>query len=234
MGKIILTTNDVKRLIDWRDNGQVVNVRQNRYFAFEKCEILITDKNKIINVISAELIKENLFEFKLKRNLNNELINICDFKFLLSDGWGSIGRVIEEKFYNGTYNAYIRKNFIQDVLAVYFATNYYAISNKTVKVASHISERSSKSEPIKTIGKKKYVIKEKKLTRVIYSNRNTVDVEKITRGFYNYNKVQWEVRGHIRTYKSGKKVWIKPTTRKRKINIEEVKDKTIDNNIYSL
>lgn len=54
----------------------------------------------------------------------------------------------------------------------------------------------------------------KRLTQVIYQYQQ--DRESGEKRNYNRHTEFWEVRGHYRTYKSGKRVWVKPSVKGNK------------------
>lgn len=225
MSKIRLTTKDVNRLIAWRDNGHKTAIRTNRYFAFPKGEIVVvgTGNEGIVSKVEFNLVKENTFEFAFYRaHPKNGLMKICDFTFELLESWGSLGKVIDTSFSKYIYNPQVQRTHIEDVLAIYFVVNYYAIYNKSMKVVKPMSQRTSRSEPTRKIGKTKYAVSPIKLTKVVTSNGGVISSDGVKRGFYQFHKKEWEVRGFIRTYKSGKQVWIKPSTRKRQLETKEI------------
>lgn len=225
MSKIRLTVKDVKRLMDWRDNGHKSGLRTNRYFAFPQGEIIVvgTGNEGIMSKVEFNLVKENTFEFTFyKSHPKSGLVKMCDFTFELLESWGSLGKVIDSSFSKYVDTIKLQNDCIGDVLAVYFVVNYYAIYNKSMKVVKPMSQRASRSEPTRKIGKTKYAVSPIKLTKVVTSNGGVVSSDGVKRGFYQFHKKEWEVRGFIRTYKSGKQVWIKPSTRKRQLETKEI------------
>ena len=115
---------------------------------------------------------------------------------------------------------------ILDVIALFFALNYYAIANKTIKELKPLHERSSKSEGIKKIGKKTYATKEISLENIRYINNNENKITRESR-LVEYKTDSWSVKGHLRHYKSGKTVFIKPSNRHRQIAESLIKPKEI-------
>lgn len=81
---------------------------------------------------------------------------------------------------------------------------YNIVENETVKV-SNIKNKKSKSK-----SNNKTYIKHKTITINKYSNDN------ITNRNYERHTESWIQRGHWRTYKSGKKVWIKECVKNAK------------------
>ena len=107
----------------------------------------------------------------------------------------------------------------------YYATNTNIIRQNTIEKKTVINKSKSSNKN----NKKK---NNKKVRKIIMSNRvinvpnNVTDIE-IKRG-YTRRTESWKVKGFWRTYKSGKKVWIKPSVRGNK-NV-----KNINANIYEL
>lgn len=224
MSKIRITKKDFAKIVEWRDNGRVSEMRRNCYYAFPKGEIEIIEPNgKIINKIEFNLARERVFEFVLYMTVGKSLKKAVSFEFHLTESWGALGQAYEMQYGDFIDTPALRHMAIQDTVTIFFGINYYAVANKTAKVVKPLSQRASKSEPIRKIGKNKYVVSPAKLTRVVSSEGKVVDANGVKRGFYQFHKEEWEVRGFLRTYKSGKQVWIKPSKRKRQLESKELK-----------
>lgn len=100
--------------------------------------------------------------------------------------------------------------------ANYLVTNYkIAIEeNTTIKKISQSSKNKKNKKRNKTV-KTVRNINITNAHRIINSSRNVNNNE---RRSYERQVKSWTVHGHWRTYKSGKKVWIEPHTRKAKNN----------------
>ena len=108
--------------------------------------------------------------------------------------------------------------------------NYYATNTNIIH--QNITEKKTVINKSKSSNKNNKKKNNKKVRKIIMSNRvinvpnNVTDIE-VKRG-YTRRTESWKVKGFWRTYKSGKKVWIKPSVRGNK-NV-----KNINTNIYEL
>lgn len=228
-----LDEKDIKKLIKWRDEHKE-EVRSNKNFAFLEGTIQIPKakfnfKSKYC-YIDFKFIEDNNIEFSYGYFYDKK-IELLSFKYKMLIG--SLGRCIDLKINQLLRN--INTNvLVEDVIAVFFALNYYSIANRTIKVLKPISERKDKTEKIKTIGKKSYVVKEISLENIIYDGStgrkkdNTREIE--------YHTKEWSVKGFPRHYKNGKTVFIKPSTRKRRIDKTIIVPKEIEESerVYTL
>lgn len=228
-----LDEKDIKKLIKWRD-GHKEEVRNNRNFAFLEGTIQIPkSKLKIKSkycYIDFNFIEDDKIEFSYGY-VADKKIELLSFQYELLIG--SLGRCIDLKTNQILKN--INTNvLIKDVIAVFFALNYYAIANKTIKILKPISERKDKTERIKKIGKNSYVTREISLERIIYEG-STGRKNNIPKTI-EYHKKEWYVKGFPRHYKNGKVVFIKPSVRKRRIDKNIIIPKEIEETetIYTL
>ena len=228
-----LDEKDIKKLIKWRD-GHKEEVRNNRNFAFLEGTIQIPKSNLKVKskycYIDFNFIADNKIEFSYGY-VADKKVELLSFQYKLLIG--SLGRCIDLKTNQILKN--INTNvLIEDVIAVFFALNYYAIANKTIKILKPISERKDKTERIKKIGKNSYVTREISLERIIYegSTGRKNNIPKTV----EYHKKEWSVKGFPRHYKNGKVVFIKPSVRKRRIDKNIIIPKEIEETetIYTL
>lgn len=88
------------------------------------------------------------------------------------------------------------------------------ISNQKKKKSN--SNRSKKIKSVKNINVTDEIIKRVKANKKINTEKNE-------KREYNRQLKSWNVRGYWRTYKSGKKVWISPQTRKARTGKSKIK-----------
>lgn len=84
-----------------------------------------------------------------------------------------------------------------------------------------IIKESTQEKVDKATGKRTYTTNKKKYvynTRYVFKNAQ----EHLEKRVYNIHTEVWEQRGHYRTYKSGKRVWVKPCIKTR--GKSEIKD----------
>lgn len=105
----------------------------------------------------------------------------------------------------------------------------YILSNN--KTQYEINEREStkvKSRVDKKHSKNKSKSKKNKVTYIKYKDINIIKRKYVNptekRGSYEYHVESWVTRGHWRTYKSGKKIWIN----ERVNNVNNSDSKTVD------
>ena len=228
-----LDEKDIKKLIKWRDEHKE-EVRNNKNFAFLEGTIQIPKLKLNIKskycYIDFNFVSDNRINFYYGY-FSNKKVELLSFQYKLLIG--SLGRCIDLKI-NPILKGINTNVLIEDVIAVFFALNYYAIANKTIKVLKPISERKDKTEKIKKIGKISYVTREVSLERIVYegSTGRKNNVPKTV----EYHKKEWSVRGFPRHYKSGKVVFIKPSSRKRRIDKTIIVPKEIEESerIYTL
>ncbi len=91
------------------------------------------------------------------------------------------------------------------------------LETKTVK--KHKKQRRKNGNPVRYISTRKYILtgQERKSRR---------GVPKV------YTREKWQVRGHWRTYKDGKRIWIKPHESRR--DKDKLMGKCIDSRVYKI
>ena len=165
------------------------------------------------------VVYENFYDiyFEIKNNINKMDADVNINNNLIPDGMKSeIMEAIKE---------------IATLVLVHISCiNYYATNTNIIH--QNITEKKTiinKSKSSNKNNKKKNHKNTRKIimsTRVINVPNNITDIE-VKRGYIRRTE-SWKVKGFWRTYKSGKKVWIKPSVRGNK-NV-----KNINTNIYEL
>lgn len=224
-----LDKKDVKKLMNWRDNYKS-QMRLNTNFAFLEGRILVLLSKKILNFkyhfIDFKILSDKEIKFSCGY-IGDDSISVLSFNYKLVVG--SMGSCSDVEF-TPLMNIFDKNitvdDLILDVIALFFALNYYAIANRTIKEIKPLHERKDKNEGIKKIGKKSYATKEVSLENIIYINNNDNRINEKDR-IIEYKKESWSVKGHLRHYKSGKSVFIKPSKRHRKITESIISPKEI-------
>lgn len=91
------------------------------------------------------------------------------------------------------------------------------LETKTVK--THSKRHSKSKKTIRYISTRKYVLTGQE-------RKSRSNIPKV------YTRERWQVRGHWRTYKNGKRVWIKPHESKRDKN--KLSGKCVDDRVYKV
>lgn len=226
-----LDEKDIKKLIKWRDEHKE-EVRANTNFSFLDGVIQIpkiSDKTKLkikskYCYIEFKLITDNRIDFSYGY-VGSKKIELISFQYKLL--MGSLGRCLELKI-SPILKGVNTNILIEDVIAVFFALNYYSIANKTIKILKPISERKDRTEKIKKIGKTQYVVNEISLERIQYEGSTG---KKKKDRIIDYHTPEWSVKGFPRHYKSGKTVFIQPSVRKRRVDKAVISPKEIEKNV---
>ena len=128
-----------------------------------------------------------------------------------------------EKYISESYEG--RTQIARTMLSVIGVLTYLQIPNKSKEVlkTSRIDVENKKSKSKKKSSKqsKTYIYK---TTYRIDSIADNVDLEE--RRSYERKTEEWTARGHWRTLRSGKKIWIKESKRKSKIPVSNSSDNT--------
>lgn len=116
------------------------------------------------------------------------------------------------------------EDIILNVISLYVALNVYVQNNERL-IHTKVENVGGNKTNNKKHSKKKH--NKKKLLKVTYIKNIDIN-QKIEHSTHKFTIESWEVKGHYRTYKNGKKVWVKPYVKGNKNNINK------EENIYVL
>lgn len=185
MDKIILTTKDVETLLQWRDQN-IILVRQNA--APFKAIILDFPETKI-NIKAIRDGKQITFYISIHGNRAGKI-----------KGLQMLGG-----FYNITQNTTkLKPDDIQSILTVYSSLMALIVYHEPVPAAADAKQRPHK----KASHKAKPRRNKSGLTYILRSGTSGPRVSRL--GGHASPAGAFNVRGHFRQYKDGRRVWIKP------------------------
>ena len=218
MNKIEISLKQANNIIDLVNTGRLKQDYIDK-FVFEEFGLKIED-----NICICVKTIEGNIKFKtiipIIDTISHELIPITVF---VDHGTPSLA--IEPKF-KAIIQAMMQsegyeelKNNISDIIAFCHAFMLYVMTYQRDRKEKHsIPRKYSREHRISTSENKVYLLDD----IVKYVHDNYVPQG----GTHNIQCECWGVRGHYRTYKSGKKVWINAFKKGKKRNEMEPKDKT--------
>ena len=196
----INSKEELLELIAWRDKNKEL-VYQN-YYDHPLNEGVIEFGNILIYFNK----QDSLIEYKVS-SLNKLMIGFAyntDTKYAK----GSLTEFGKEvlKFKDMSAEQ-IETGYKQDIIGVHFAIMTYMANapERYIKTIRQVTNKKSKNK-----GRKKKVIK---ISRNIYKLSVPKDHNVSAERTYNRQINSWNVRGHWRTCKSGKRVWVKGHTK---------------------
>lgn len=173
------------------------------------------------HVYFKDLIQEKKIEFKIIHNkmiiaeaIFNKVADKLEYLSLMNkiiDLKDDVAIKFNEQFRNLSYHHIVLMQYMENQKNV--VINY--VDNKKLKKKNKKSNRNKKRKNVVEVGKKVYTV---------YAN--DFDNKKDNDNSLTFTKEAWGVRGHWRTYPSGKKVWIKPYVKGKKRNeVDKVEGK---------
>lgn len=207
MDKILLSNDDVDLLFEWRDN-HLDYVRNFKPVLKEGCIVLTMKDNK--EEYHREIFKDESDDYY------HYTIFVKDLKVheMLWDKKTKIGTVLFTKmqFPNGGEHDY--NNTVLSLHASLMAyMEYYSDKKEYVEVRQITTTKSKKAKGGN--GKKSPI----KIRKKIYMVRLTEESIKMDKRRYERKTEGWNVAGHWRTLKSGKRTWIPSYSKGDKRNI---------------
>lgn len=212
---ISLSAEDLRFLVKWADDtippshdGEIMGLAY-KYPVFQSGEINVANgQNRMLFTVDES--NESVY-VKLK-HMERFLANITISK----DEVKIINHT--DQLIPSEGEEYLKK-LTEQCQALYCMLNAYIILNKEIAISS---TKKTRTETGKRGKKTKTTERVVSLRRVEYSNRAIKDDTQEKRA-YTKTEDAFEVRGHYRTYKSGKKVWVKPFVKGDKSKLENSK-----------
>ncbi|WP_053957143.1 hypothetical protein [Inediibacterium massiliense] len=179
-------------------------------------EVIIIYSNNIIHKKNNEFCM-----YYLENEKTGELVKLYEFDFNFEKTKEDIicnNQVYYEIKYNedevkdkDEAEKHLRTWINQDIQSVLYINAYTSFNQEQIIKQIKIHKRKSQSKKAKKTGKKSKI----KLIKqnIIRLNTDHIQLTEEEKKQYERHTFGWTVRGHWRTYKSGKKTWIKPQVR---------------------
>jgi hypothetical protein len=195
LDKILMSENDINLLFEWRDNHKEY-VRNFKPVLKEGCIVIEKDGNKTIEVFKSNGKFHTYHMFVNGRPVHQIVWDVETKKGITTFTDYNFSKEKEYQYNSSVLSLHASLMAYME----YYSDNAEYVERKEVSVTHHKKPKKNSK------GKKSPT----RIKRVIYDIKVTKESVKRDKNLYERHAEKWNVRGHWRHLKSGKKVWINP------------------------